>query len=629
MRISLLGAGLGILTLVACGETSINTPLPAARMEAVGGSPQGSAGAPLPFEIQVFSSDDQPLPGAAITFAAGNGGAVNPAQATTDNDGIARTTWTLGQTAGQQTLTVTSGTVTTTVTATVTAGAPASVSLAAGDNQTAPAGSAVPIPPSVRVVDAFGNLVAQAPVSFNVLAGGGQVTNAVRLTNAQGIATVGSWVMGPAAGTQTLTGRVETSGVANNPIVFTATATSPAGAQMVIVSGNNQSAPVGRLVPVAPTVQVRNAAGNPVPGVSVTFAVGSGGGAVVGSRQITDATGTATVGGWFLGPAPGTNTLIASAQGTSPVTFTATAQAGAPVSMAAVSATTQAAPAGTNVPNPPSVVVRDAAGIPVSGVVVSFAVTSGGGSVTGSPATTNAQGIATVGSWRLGNVAGANTVTASATGLQTVTFTATGTAGTAANVAIFAGNGQGAIQGTAVAVQPTVRVTDANNNPVVGALVTFAVVAGNSVANGVNQATDALGLASVGSWTLGTTTANSLRATVTGNNIAGNPQTFTAFVATQIVVTQAASPQLASGFTIAVQLRDPSNQQVPLAGASMTISVESGTGTLSSPGGLTRVTDGAGAVSFTGLVMSATGVKTFRITGPSGLTIVTGSITLN
>ena len=62
----------------------------------------------------------------------------------------------------------------------------------------------------------------------------------------------------------------------------------------------------------------------------------------------------------------------------------------------------QTAVAGSTVALDPSVKVTDAGGNPVSGVVVTFAVASGGGSVTGASATTNASGIATVGSWRLG-----------------------------------------------------------------------------------------------------------------------------------------------------------------------------------------------------------------------------------
>ena len=62
---------------------------------------------------------------------------------------------------------------------------------------------------------------------------------------------------------------------------------------------------------------------------------------------------------------------------------------------------------------------------------VTFAVASGGGSVTGLTAMTNASGIATVGRWTLGTSAGANSLTATSAGLSgsPVTFSATGTAG--------------------------------------------------------------------------------------------------------------------------------------------------------------------------------------------------------
>ncbi|CAN5135455.1 hypothetical protein BH23GEM2_BH23GEM2_05310 [soil metagenome] len=91
------------------------------------------------------------------------------------------------------------------------------------------------------------------------------------------------------------------------------------------------------------------------------------------------------------------------------------------------SPTNQEAQAGTNVSSPPSVIVRDQSGNPMSGVSVAFAVTAGGGSISPSSVTTNSSGVATVTSWTLGQTAGTNTATATVSGLQAVTFTATGT----------------------------------------------------------------------------------------------------------------------------------------------------------------------------------------------------------
>src|SRR2546427_12876557 len=63
---------------------------------------------------------------------------------------------------------------------------------------------------------------------------------------------------------------------------------------------------------------------------------------------------------------------------------------------------------------PPAVVVRDAASLPVPKVAATFAVASGGGSVTGANATTGVDGVATVGSWTV--QLGTNTLTATASG---------------------------------------------------------------------------------------------------------------------------------------------------------------------------------------------------------------------
>lgn len=624
---------IGFAGLAGCGETTVSTPLAPAQLESVQtGTLSGPAGAELPdpVEVRVLGSDEQPLPGATVTFSAGSGGSVDPGTATTDGSGVAATHWTLGQSIGQNVLTVTAGSgVSLTVTATVTAARPAKVSVVAGQDQTAHAGAAVAIAPSVRVTDAYGNLVQGAVVTFSVLSGAGKVTGGVQSTTDQGVATVGSWVLGPAAGEQTLAAQVAANGVSNNPIIFTATATAPTGAQMVITAGNNQQASVGRLVPIAPTVAVHDAGGAGIQGVVVTFSVASGGGSVVSSRQVTDATGTAAVGGWFLGPLPGTNTLTAASSGLPSVTFTATGVAGLPVSMVAISQTTQSAAVGTTVSDPPSVIVRDAQGTPVAGVVVTFAVATGGGSVVGSPDTTGTNGVAALTSWKLGAAVGPNTVTATASGLPSVTFTATGTAGAAAAVVASAGNNQVAVQGTNVTTLPTVRVTDASGNPVIGAAVTFAVTQGGGSGTGLSKLTDTQGQAAVGSWTLGSSAPNTLTATVAGSGITGNPVTFTAQSATQIALTSVpAGPiSLGTNFTVTVQLRNSVGAAVALAGVSLTIGIASGGGTLN--GTPTIVTDGNGAVSFTVNVTGSAGSRTFTITGTGLQSATTGAINFN
>ena len=185
--------------------------------------------------------------------------------------------------------------------------------------------------------------------------------------------------------------------------------------------------------------------------------------------------------------------------------------------LAANSSTSLTGVAGAVVTTPPSVIVNDQNGSPMGGVMVTFAVVSGGGSVSGATVTTNASGIATVGSWTLGPVAGANVLNATSGTLTGVDFTATSTAGPAASLAKTAGDNQTAAAGSAVPIPPSVIVKDANGNPKSGVSVAFAVVSGGGSITGATPVTNGAGVASVGSWTLGNSPGvNSLSATVTG-----------------------------------------------------------------------------------------------------------------
>src|SRR5207302_3627296 len=146
---------------------------------------------------------------------------------------------------------------------------------------------------------------------------------------------------------------------------------------------------------------------NPVAGVSVTFAAGTGGGSITGASQTTNASGVAAVTSWTLGTTAGPNTLTATSgtlQG-SPVTFRANATAGAATEIAVHAGDGQSARVATAVAVPPAVIVTDQHGNPVAGVAVTFAPGTGGGGVNPtSPITTGADGIAAVTSWTLGTV---------------------------------------------------------------------------------------------------------------------------------------------------------------------------------------------------------------------------------
>ena len=93
-----------------------------------------------------------------------------------------------------------------------------------------------------------------------------------------------------------------------------------------------------------------------------------------------------------------------------------------------ISGDNQSASSLSPLPLPLVVEVRAADNLPVAAVTVSFAVLSGGGSVDSATATTDAQGRATSGA-TLGAGVGAQSFTATASGTNSVTFSATATSG--------------------------------------------------------------------------------------------------------------------------------------------------------------------------------------------------------
>ncbi len=144
-----------------------------------------------------------------------------------------------------------------------------------------------------------------------------------------------------------------------------------------------------------------------------------------------------------------------------------------PSALTAASTITLGAVAGTAVPTPPSVKVATAKGAGVPGVTVTFTVTMGGGAVSGASVSTDASGIATVGSWTLGPATGENRLTATTAVLPTVvvTFTATGSAGAPASIAFS--RDSLLMDQWADTASVTVTVRDANNNVVAAPSLTW------------------------------------------------------------------------------------------------------------------------------------------------------------
>jgi adhesin/invasin len=94
-----------------------------------------------PHEVLVTDANGNPRSGATVTWSVGGGGSVNPLASASNDSGFARTTRTLGPTAGTQTTNAVAPGLTgspLTFTITATAGGASAMNLVSGDNQTGP-----------------------------------------------------------------------------------------------------------------------------------------------------------------------------------------------------------------------------------------------------------------------------------------------------------------------------------------------------------------------------------------------------------------------------------------------------------------------------------------------------------
>ncbi len=298
-------------------------------------------------------------------------------------------------------------------------------------------------------------------------------------------------------------------------------------AAVEIVAGNNQSAVVGQVVPVAPTVRVRDAGGHGLTAIVVRFTVVAGGGSIAADSALTDANGVAVAPAWTLGTTIGINSLRAQASGlTVSTTITAIALAGPPALVSVAAQQIFTALVSTAVATRPTVRVTDANGNPVAGVTVTFTVTFNNGTVTGGTQVTDAQGLATVGSWTLGSGTGLNRLTATVAGLNPVVFEAQGLTSTPSLVAVSPTTQTGFF-GAMVPRVPQVRVTNSQGQILPNMPVQFAVISGDATIVGGQTVSDpATGIAAPADWRLGLT-GNSATVEATIPGFPGPRVTFT------------------------------------------------------------------------------------------------------
>jgi alpha-tubulin suppressor-like RCC1 family protein len=367
---------------------------------------------------------------------------------------------------------------------------PASFVIMSGNQQDDTVGQELPQPLVARITNASGTAVPGAVVSFVVTSGGGSVFSPAVQANAQGVVQ-NRWTLGTSTAAAQ---EVEVRSVNPNtgaPIVFgrfQAIARPDRPASFAKTDGDGQQGTAGAELPNALRVRITDQYGNAVPGITVSWAIASGGGSVSAPTSTTNATGHAVV-EWTLGPAAGQGSVTASVAGLSSQSFTAFAAAGIPAHVRIANGNGQRARVATGLPAPLSALVVDANENPVPGVAVSWSVVTGNGTITAVGAATDANGIARA-DWALGQTAGEQTARASVAGAGSVDFTATADPGNPSAIVVVSGNGQSATVGTTLPAALVVRVVDAHGNVVPNVTVSFAGNGGSlSAASATTSAT--------------------------------------------------------------------------------------------------------------------------------------------
>lgn len=366
-----------------------------------------------PPSVKVTDSHGNGVAGVAVTFTVTTGSGqvsngTDPAGAsavvTTNASGVATlASWTLGTAAGAANNSVTAsatGLADVVFTATATVGAAANMAAASATTQSAEVGTAVAAPPSVTVTDQYGNVVAGYTVTFTVAAGGGQVSNgtdpagasAAVVTNVSGVATLASWTVGTAVGTDNNT--VTASGTGVTDVGFTASGTPGAVHHFVVEAA--AGGPIGdQLAGAAFNVKVtaQDEFNNTATGFTgtVDFTTTPPGGITAGGTSAAFTAGVLSSHAVTIGTA-GDYTLTA--------TRTGGTEAGTSNSFQVQQAPTSVAdgPTPTSVPGDPfhaafntalganNVMTNDTRGLPLANV------TSFGGGSAGGDITTNAPG---------------------------------------------------------------------------------------------------------------------------------------------------------------------------------------------------------------------------------------------
>ncbi|WP_170123777.1 Ig-like domain-containing protein [Mangrovibacter plantisponsor] len=462
----------------------------------------------------VTDASGNPVPGLTVTFGADNSGSIQPS-ADTDASGVATVTLTntkSGATVVTASINSSSQNVTTTFKADDTTAEIIDGALVVTDDNAVADGSATNAV-KATVTDASGNPVPGMTVTFS--AGNGATIPPSADTDASGVATV--TLTNTTSGATVVTASINSSSQdVTTTFVPDDTTATITDTDFTVASGalaNNADSNALNAI-------VKDANGNVVPGVDVTFSVTSG--AATPATQTFPTNSSGVVSGALVSTVAGDNQVTASVNGNTTAAKTSSfVPDGGTAAIADSDFTvTSGAKANGSEANTASATVKDASGNPVPGATVTFTVTDGAAGPTPQSQDTNASGVASVSF--TSTVAGDNHVTARVNGSTTSAKVSTfvpddTTAEIISGALVVTDNGAKADGVDTNAVKAT--VTDASGNLVPNVTVTFS--AGNGATIPPSADTDASGVATV------TLTNTKSGATVVTATINGSSQDVT------------------------------------------------------------------------------------------------------
>ena len=357
----------------ACADSSGPStgaqPGPPAALTVLSGAEQtGTVGATLPAPVVVRVTDawGRPVPGVMVTFAAADGaGEFSPGSEPSDEAGNAAARWTLGASSGPADGFARAGDLVVPFSAIALPGPAVRLEIAAGDGQTAAAGSAVPVSPAVVARDVGGNPVPGLEVRFSVIGGGGIADPARVTTDSAGRAALAAWVLGETAGTNTLQAAFGAEPATAVELEAMGTA-GPVDPTRSTVSAAPTSVRSGETVTVR--VLARDAFDNPIAGAVVALS-SSGSGNTIVQPPVTNANGATT--GSLTADGAGARVVSAEVNGVL-LAGTTTVDVTAPQTVASVTVVPGALALAAGQSATLTAAVRDAEGAAVEGATVEW-----------------------------------------------------------------------------------------------------------------------------------------------------------------------------------------------------------------------------------------------------------------